>query len=143
MNIERYIKGLLTFTSQTSQTTEDGWLMFDLVEPLCIETRIWHWSQIHTLYLGQIIFCQTQDLWIREWNPDICLTTCSPRWKGWLPTSELGKEKNQPHAAICECSDVFSQGPTDMDLTDLVKQTINTGDQRPVRLSLRALSIVK
>ncbi len=46
-------------------------------------------------------------------------------------------------AAIYEHRDVFSSGPTDMGRTGLVKHTIDTGDQRPVRLPPRRLPIAK
>ena len=47
------------------------------------------------------------------------------------------------NAAIYEFWDVFSSGPTDMGRTGLVKHTIDTGDQRPVRLPPRRLPITK
>ncbi len=37
--------------------------------------------------------------------------------------------------------DVFSSGPADMSRTDLVTHTIDTGEHRPIRLSLRRLPI--
>ena len=46
-------------------------------------------------------------------------------------------------AAIYEYRDVFSSGPTDMGRTGLVKHTIDTGDQRPIRLPPRRLPITK
>ena len=46
-------------------------------------------------------------------------------------------------AAIYEFRDVFSSGLTDMGRTGLVKHTIDTGDQRPIRLSPRQLPITK
>ena len=46
-------------------------------------------------------------------------------------------------AAIYESSAVFSSGPTDMGSTSLVKHTIDTGDQRPMRLPPRRLPIAK
>ncbi len=43
-------------------------------------------------------------------------------------------------AAIYEHRDVFSSGPTDIGRTGLVQHTIDTGDQRPVRLPPRLYS---
>ncbi len=42
-------------------------------------------------------------------------------------------------AVICEFWDDFSSSPTDMGRTSLVKHTIDTGDQRPIRLPPRHL----
>ncbi len=46
-------------------------------------------------------------------------------------------------AAIYEHRDIFSSGPTDMSRKGLVKHTIDTGDQRPIRLLPRRLPITK
>ncbi len=46
-------------------------------------------------------------------------------------------------AAIYEYRDVFSSSPTDMGRTGLVKHTIDTGDQRPIRLLPHRLPITK
>ncbi len=46
-------------------------------------------------------------------------------------------------AAIYEYRDVFSIGPADMGLTDLVTHTIDTGEHRPIRLPPRRLPITK
>ncbi len=46
-------------------------------------------------------------------------------------------------AEIYEFQDVFSSGPMDMGRTGLVKHTIDTGDQRPIRLPPRHLPIAK
>ncbi len=46
-------------------------------------------------------------------------------------------------AAIYEYRDVFSSGPTDMGRTGLVKHTIDTGHQRPIRLLPHRLPITK
>ncbi len=40
-------------------------------------------------------------------------------------------------AAICEYRDVFSSGPADMGLIDLVTHTFDTGEHRSIRLPLR------
>ncbi len=53
------------------------------------------------------------------------------------------QQREELAAAIYEFWDVFRSGPTDMGRTGLAKQTINTGDQRPVRLPPRRLSIAK
>ncbi len=53
------------------------------------------------------------------------------------------RQKEELAAAIYEHRDVFSSGPTDMGRTGLVKHTIDTGDQRPVRLPPRRLPIAK
>ncbi len=42
-----------------------------------------------------------------------------------------------------EFRNVFSSSPTDMGRTGLVKPTIDTGDQRPIRLPPRLLPIAK
>ncbi len=46
-------------------------------------------------------------------------------------------------ATIYEFRDVFSSGPTDMGRTGLVKHKIDTGDQRPIQLPPRRLTIAK
>ena len=53
------------------------------------------------------------------------------------------RQREELAAAIYEHRDVFSSGPTDMGRTGLVKHTIDTGDQRPVRLPPRRLPIAK
>ncbi len=53
------------------------------------------------------------------------------------------RQREDLAAAIYEHRDVFSSGPTDMGRTGLVKHTIDTGDQRPVRLPPRCLPIAK
>ncbi len=53
------------------------------------------------------------------------------------------RQREELAAAIYEHRDVFSSGPTDMGRTGLVKHTIGTGDQRPVRLPPRRLPIAK
>ncbi len=53
------------------------------------------------------------------------------------------RQREELAAAIYEHRDVFSSGPTDMGRTGLVKHTIDTGDQRPVRLPKRRLPIAK
>ncbi len=53
------------------------------------------------------------------------------------------RQREELAAAICEYRDVFSSGPTDMGRTGLIKHTIDTGDQRPVRLPPRRLPIAK
>ncbi len=44
------------------------------------------------------------------------------------------RQREELAAAIYEFWDVFSSGPTDMGRTGLVKHTIDSGDQRLVRL---------
>ena len=44
------------------------------------------------------------------------------------------QQREELAAAIYEFRDVFGSDPTDMGRTGLVKHTIDTGDQRPVRL---------
>ena len=44
---------------------------------------------------------------------------------------------------LMEFADVFSTGPEDIGLTDLVEHTIDTGDSRPIRLPPRRLPITK
>ena len=53
------------------------------------------------------------------------------------------QQREELAAAIYEYQDVFSSGPTDMGRTGLVKHTIDTGDQRPIRLLPRRLPITK
>ncbi len=53
------------------------------------------------------------------------------------------KQRLELAAAIYEYRDVFRSGPTDMGRTGLVKHTIDTGDQRPIRLPPRRLTITK
>ncbi len=53
------------------------------------------------------------------------------------------QQQEELAAAIYECRDVFSSGPTDMGRTGFVKHTIDTGDQRPIRLLPRRLPITK
>ena len=53
------------------------------------------------------------------------------------------RQREELAAVIYEHRDVFSSGPTDMGRTGLVKHTIDTGDQRPVRLPPRRLPIAK
>ncbi len=53
------------------------------------------------------------------------------------------QQKEELAAAIYEYRDVFSSGPTDMGRTGLVKHTIDTGDQRPIRLPPHGLPITK
>ncbi len=53
------------------------------------------------------------------------------------------RQREELAAAIYEFRDVFSSGPTDMGRTGLVKHTIDTGDQRPVRLPPHQLPITK
>ncbi len=53
------------------------------------------------------------------------------------------QQREELAAAIYEYRDVFSSGPTNMGRTGLVKHTIDTGDQRPIRLSPRRLPITK
>ena len=45
--------------------------------------------------------------------------------------------------ALLEYQDVFSSGPEDVCLTDMVEHTIDTGDSRPIRLPPRRLPISK
>ncbi len=52
-------------------------------------------------------------------------------------------QREELAAAIYEYRDVFSSGPTDMGRTGLVKHTIDTGDQRPIRLPPCILPIIK
>ncbi len=52
-------------------------------------------------------------------------------------------QREELAAAIYEYRDVFSSGLTDMGRTGLVKHTIDTGDQRPVRLPPRRRPITK
>ncbi len=53
------------------------------------------------------------------------------------------QQREELAAAIYEYRDVFSSGPTDMGRTGLVKHTIDTGDQRPIRLPPSRLPITK
>ncbi len=53
------------------------------------------------------------------------------------------RQREELAAAIYEDRDVSSSGPTDMGRTGLVKHTIDTGDQRPVRLPPQCLPIAK
>ncbi len=53
------------------------------------------------------------------------------------------QQREELAAAIYEYRDVFSSGPTDMGRTELVKHTIDTGDQRLIRLPPHRLSITK
>ncbi len=53
------------------------------------------------------------------------------------------RQREELAAAFYENRDVFSSGPTDMGRTGLVKHTIDTGDQRPVKLPPRRLPIAK
>ncbi len=53
------------------------------------------------------------------------------------------RQREELAAAIYEHRDVFSSGPVNMGRTGLVKHTIDTGDQRPVRLPPRRLPIAK
>ncbi len=53
------------------------------------------------------------------------------------------RQREELAAAIYEHRDVFSSGPADMGRTGLVKHTIDTGDQRPVRLPPRRPPITK
>ncbi len=53
------------------------------------------------------------------------------------------RQREELAAAIYEFRDVFSSGPTDMGGTGLVKHTIDTGDQRPVRPPPSQLPITK
>ncbi len=53
------------------------------------------------------------------------------------------RQREELAAAIYKHRDVFSSGPTDIRRTGLVKHTIDTGDQRPVRLPPRRLPIAK
>ena len=53
------------------------------------------------------------------------------------------QQREELAAAIYENRDLFSSGPTDMGRTGLVKHTIDTGDQRPIRLPPRRLPITK
>ncbi len=53
------------------------------------------------------------------------------------------RQREELAAAFYKYWDVFSSDPTDMGRTGLAKHTINTGDQRPVRLPLRRLPIAK
>ncbi len=53
------------------------------------------------------------------------------------------QQREELAAAIYEHRDVFSSGPTDMGRMGLVKYTIDTGDQTPVRLPPRRLPITK
>ncbi len=53
------------------------------------------------------------------------------------------RQREELAAAIYEFRDVFSSGPTDMGRTGLVKNTIDTGDQRPIRLPPHRLPITK
>ncbi len=53
------------------------------------------------------------------------------------------QQREELAAAIYEYRDVLSSGPTDMGRTGLVKHTIDTGDQRPIRLPPCILPITK
>ncbi len=53
------------------------------------------------------------------------------------------RQREELAAAIYEYRDVFSSGPTDMGRMGLLKHTIDTGDQRPIRLPPRRLPITK
>ncbi len=53
------------------------------------------------------------------------------------------RQREELAATIYEYRDVFSSGPTDMGRMGLVKHTIDTGDQRPIRLPPRRLPITK
>ncbi len=53
------------------------------------------------------------------------------------------QQREELAAAIYEYRDVFSSGPTDIGRMGLVKHTIDTGDQRPIRLHPYRLPITK
>ncbi len=53
------------------------------------------------------------------------------------------REREELAAAIHEYQDVFSSGLDDMGCTDLVTQSIDTGEHRPIRLPPRRLPITK
>ncbi len=53
------------------------------------------------------------------------------------------RQREELAAAIYEFRDMFSSGPTDMGRTGLVKRSIDTRDQRPIRLPPRQLPIAK
>ena len=53
------------------------------------------------------------------------------------------KQKEIISAAIYEYRDVFSEGPEDMGCTSLVTHTIDTGENRPIRIPPRRLPIAK
>ena len=53
------------------------------------------------------------------------------------------QQREELAADIYEFRDLFSSGLTDMGRTGLVKHTIDTRDQRPIRLPPRRLPITK
>ncbi len=61
----------------------------------------------------------------------------------WVAKYLTKHEREELTAAIYEYRDVFSSGPTDMGQTDLVTHSIDTGENRPIRLPPRRLTITK
>ena len=53
------------------------------------------------------------------------------------------QQREELAAGIYKYRGVFSSGPTDMGRTGLVNHTVDTGDQRPIRLLTRRLPITK
>ncbi len=52
-------------------------------------------------------------------------------------------ERKQACQLLCEFSDLFSAGPSDLGCTDMVKHRINTGTAAPIRQPPRRLPLVK
>ncbi len=61
----------------------------------------------------------------------------------WVAEDLTVREREELAGAIYEYKDVFSSGPNDMGQTDLVTHTIDTGENRLIRLPLRRLPITK
>ena len=61
----------------------------------------------------------------------------------WISEDITTREREELAAAICEYRDVFSSGPEDMGQTNLVTQTIDTGEHHPICLRPRRLPITK
>ena len=79
---------------------------------------------------------------MRTWTPKIPQSICSPSWSGY-PKISLLENVGELAAAIYEYRNIFSSGPYDMEQTDLVTHTIDTGEHRPIRLRPRGLPITK
>ena len=60
-----------------------------------------------------------------------------------LATDITQAQRTELQETLLEYQDVFSSGPEDVGLTDMVEHTIDTGDSRPIRLPPRRLPISK
>ncbi len=127
--VECRLPAVSRYDDDSEDSENDGWLR---------DGRVKYRPDI--MLQGRSAFCPTR-VDIRMDPVDL------PEYLQWLMegvSEDLTlHQREELAAAIYEHRDVFSSCPTDMGRTGLVKHTIDTGDQRQVRLSPRSLPIAK